>query len=163
LVPGPAASGARVRALWLEGQTDAAADLLVGTDWAKEPSAAAAAISALKEDDFKALAPAQQQARQQAMMKGAGAVRDLSRFVIERARARAADGGLDAAERDLEGLYRYAAALCADPGLAKLTLQVGASVRRAALQELVSLHEKNGNQEKLAGARQRLDRTTGAK
>jgi len=153
----PTATGAQVRALWLDGRKEAAADLLVGTDWSKQPSGAAAAISALTEKDFAALPEAQRQAKRDEIMKSAAVVRELSRFVIERGKAHAAQGAADEAVREMEGLDRFGAAISGALDLAQLTRQVGVAVRRAALTELASLHQAAGNQEKQAAARRRLD------
>src|SRR5216110_573702 len=101
---------------------------------AKHPSDAAAAISPTTEREFAALPPVRQQERRDEIIKGAAAVRDLSRHIIQRAQAHAATDP-DAAERDLEGLYRYAAAVSAEADLAQPTRLVAVSIQRAALTE----------------------------
>src|SRR5689334_14393427 len=77
----PALRGERVRSLWLAGQGDAAADLLVNTDWANHPADASAVISPLTEKEFVALPPAQQPGRRKEMIDAAAVVRDLSRHL----------------------------------------------------------------------------------
>jgi hypothetical protein len=154
--PSPAAAGARVKTLWEEGRQDAAADLLVGTDWPASPSDAQATLSASTEQEFIALPPSKREERQYEIIRRGAQMKDLARFVVARGRTLASDGDRDAAERDFEGLYRYGRAVTGDERTAAIARLFGVAFQRTALNELVNLHQAGGDAAKLAEARQRL-------
>jgi hypothetical protein len=141
---------------WKDEDADAAAKVLLRTDFKSGKNLLQTTALDISEQEYVALATGDRADRQKQIDQQIGALRQLTRHVLQQGRDAAEAKQFTQAEQCFNAVLELGRYLTGDAKTLALLQVTGRGIKSAALKELVSLYEKTENARKLAAANEEL-------